>query len=287
MGSMLKLHEIGDNMSQLRELDQFFTEKNTVSTCLLILERHLNKNNIEWIEPSAGAGSFIDGAYEMGFGYPKVAFDIMPQHKMVQKGDFLKENLDEIFSENNKIKLFLGNPPFGKNSSLAIKFFNHMSKSNADVIAMILPATFSKNSIKNKLDLNFVLAEELNLGSVEFLFGIEKRKVPVVFQIWKRSNIKREKIIERTTSIFFDFVNKEEGDFAIQRVGAAAGKVKVDFKEVSPNSHYFIKVKYGNVLDVFNKINWDKVKYRTAGNPSIAKTELIKEFEISFSYEKN
>ena len=273
-------------MSLLKELDQFFTEKQTVSACLLTLEKHLDKKNVEWIEPSAGAGSFIEGAYEMGFGYPKVAFDIMPQHKMVKKSDFLKENLVDVFSENSKIKLFLGNPPFGKNSSLAIKFFNHMSKSKADLIAMVLPATFSKNSIKNKLDLNFVLIEELNLGNIDFLFGLEKRKVPVVFQIWKRSNTKRKKVVEKTVSIFFDFVTKDEGDFAIQRVGAAAGKVKLEFKEASPNSHYFIKVKSENVLEVFKKINWDKVKYKTAGNPSIAKTELVREFEIKFADEK-
>lgn len=274
-------------MIGIRELDQFFTQKDTVSGCLLILEKHLNKNNLEWIEPSAGAGSFIDGAFELGFGYPKLAFDIMPQHNMVKKSDFLKEDLKNVFSESNKTKLFLGNPPFGKNSSLAIKFFNHMSKSNADVIAMILPATFSKNSVKNKLDFNFILVEELDLGNVYFSFGSEKRKVPVVFQIWKRSNIKREKVVNKTESSFFDFVSKDKAEFAIQRVGAAAGKVKLDFQEFSPNSHYFIKAKSANVLEVFKKINWDKIKYKTAGNPSIAKPELVEEFEVNYAKEKN
>ncbi len=270
-------------MIGIRELDQFFTQKETVSNCLLCLEKHLDKNNIEWVEPSAGGGAFIDGAINLGFGSPILALDIMPQHNLVKKADFLKEDLTKVFSDNNKVKLFIGNPPFGKNSSLAIKFFNHMGKSNPDFIAMILPATFSKNSVKNKLDLRFNLVEELDLGSIDFSFGLENRRVPVVFQIWKKAKINREKFIGKKVSLLFDFVTKDKADFAIQRVGAAAGKVKLDFNNVSPNSHYFIKQNNSEVLNKFKTIDWTEIKNKTAGNPSIAKTELIESLEKLFS----
>ena len=48
----------------------------------------------------------------------------------------------------------LGNPPFGKNCSLAIKFFNKAAEF-ADLIAFIIPRTFKRISIQNKLNLNF------------------------------------------------------------------------------------------------------------------------------------
>lgn len=279
---MLKLHEIGDFMIGIRELDQFFTQKETVSKCLLCLEKYIDKNNIEWIEPSAGSGAFIDGAISMGFVAPKVAYDIMPQHEKIKQADFLKEDVSVFFSDNNKAKLFIGNPPFGKNSSLAIKFFNHMAQANPNFIAMVLPATFAKNSIKNKLNLHFELIEQLDLGSIDFSFGMGKRKVPVVFQIWKKSNFKREKFVGKKESSLFNFVSKDNADFAIQRVGAAAGKIKLDFKAVSPNSHYFIKQKNLEVLDKFKTIDWTEVKNKTAGNPSISKSELIEMLEKCF-----
>lgn len=267
----------------IRELDQFFTKKETVNICLQTLAKHIDINNVDWIEPSAGSGAFIDGAVEFGMGLPKIAFDIMPQHYLVIESNFLETDVESLFLENEKIKLFLGNPPFGKNSSLAIKFFNHMAKSKVDFIAMVLPATFSKNSIKNKLNFNYILIEDLDLGVSEFDFGKEIRKVPVVFQVWKKSEIKREKIVEKTISSLFDFVSKEEAEFAIQRVGVAAGKVKLNFRNVSPSSHYFIKENVKGVLDLFLKIDWTEIKNKTAGNPSIAKTELIRILEKEYN----
>ena len=43
----------------------------------------------------------------------------------------------------------------------------------------------------------------------------------------------------------------------------------------SAESHYFIKAHDSRVLPVFEKINFDTVKFNTAGNPSISPSELI------------
>ena len=50
----------------------------------------------------------------------------------------------------------VGNPPFGKFSSLVIKFFNH-SDEWSDVIAFIISKTFRKISVQNKLNKYFKL----------------------------------------------------------------------------------------------------------------------------------
>jgi len=60
------------------------------------------------------------------------------------------------FIPENKKYIVIGNPPFGKNSSLVINFFNK-SAEFADVITFILPKTFKRVSIQNKLNLNFIL----------------------------------------------------------------------------------------------------------------------------------
>ncbi len=260
-----------------RELDQFFTTKEIAQRCLGFLSLYITLGKVNWFEPSAGAGVFLEEAHHFNMNKPFLACDLMVQHKDVTEADFLKLSLDNYIEGKENI-LCLGNPPFGKNSSLAIKFFNHAAK-HSDVIAMIFPATFAKDSVKRKLDLNFHLIAELDLGKIDFDFMGEYRKVPVVFQIWKKAEVKRELINLKLTSELFEFVTKDKADFAIQRVGAAAGKVKTRLENLSPLSHYFIRARDNRVLDVFSMIDWAEIKNKTAGNPSIAKTELIAELE--------
>ena len=264
-----------------RELDQFFTTPKTARECLTFLHSYLDLGSLGWIEPSAGSGVFLKAAEDAGFPKHLAAYDIMPQAEGVQKCNFLDTDFSKVF-KGTATRLCLGNPPFGKNSSLAVKFFNHAAK-HCDMIAMIFPATFAKDSLKSKLDENFHLVGELDLGSTTFDFVSDKRNVPVVFQIWKKSNQKREKNLKKLISEHFSFVKKEDADFAIQRVGAAAGKVKVNMDNLASASHYFIKAISPNVKDVFESIDWSHIKYKTAGNPSIAKTELILTLEDKYN----
>lgn len=260
-----------------RELDQFFTTKETAEECLNFLRPLVELDNLSWIEPSAGSGIFLKEAKRMGFPIHSAAYDLMPQFEGVQEIDFLKTDLSIVFKKP-KNNLCLGNPPFGKNSSLAVKFFNHAAK-HCNVIAMIFPATFAKESLQKKLDKFFHLIAELDLGATAFNFDGELRNVPVVFQVWKKQE--QQRIIEKPKfkSEYFSFVKKEEADFAIQRVGGNAGRVKVDMKDLAKASHYFIKTNRDDIKAIFEKVDWTSIKNKTAGNPSIAKTELIRKLE--------
>jgi len=82
----------------------------------------------------------------------KSFFDIEPKNDLIQKVDFLKW---QPALTNGKIHV-IGNPPFGKNSKDAINFFNHAA-GFADTISFIMPRTFSRESMQNKLSLNFSL----------------------------------------------------------------------------------------------------------------------------------
>jgi len=263
-----------------RELDQFFTTKETAQQCINFLRPLINLNDLSWIEPSAGSGIFLKQAKDMGFPTHAAAYDLMPQSVGVQEIDFLKTDLSIVFKKP-KDKLCLGNPPFGKNSSLAVKFFNHAAE-HCNVIAMIFPATFAKESLQKKLNKYFHLVAELDLGATPFNFVGELRNVPVVFQVWKKLDTERTLVKPKFTSKYFSFVTKEEAEFAIQRVGGNAGRVKTDMSKLAKASHYFIKAHRSDVKTTFEKIDWTSIKNKTAGNPSIAKTELIKELEKLF-----
>lgn len=247
-------------------LDKFYTKPHIVSECISKFEEWTSSKieNYDFIlEPSAGSGFFLDQLPNH-----TQAIDIFPEDKRIVQGDFL----ETFFFEPG---LVIGNPPFGKNSSLAVKFFNHAA-GFADLIAFILPRTFEKTSIQDRLDLNFHLIGQLEIGPDAFLSDGTDYDVPCVFQVWERRSIKRNK----TQKLFcddFDFSTCDNADFSFQRVGVNAGRIK-DSLNVSKSSHYFIKGNNKGVRDIFEKLEFSDEKLRTAGNPSISKSEIIEKY---------
>jgi len=261
----------------LARLDQYYTHRHVAQVCL----SKLNYDDYDVIvEPSAGDGSFFDFLP----ADKRVGIDLKPAGVFIQTGNFFDWKFD-----SNKKYLVVGNPPFGKNSSMAKKFFNHAAEF-ADTIAFILPRTFRKISVINQLDNQFLLEHEEILPKDSFyLPDGQACDIPCIFQIWKRGDYQRNKIFLPTTHDDFSFVKKELADFAIRRVGVRAGKVFLDFGKCSVPSHYFIKQHNKFVANIFENLWHTKWNYKadrakisskwdTAGNPSLAKTELIEAY---------
>jgi len=264
-------------MSESRKLDQFYTKRSVAEYCYKILSEKFYLNNYLLLEPSAGSGSFSDL-----FHKNSVSYDLDPKSDSILKQDFLLLGTKELSQQNVFV---IGNPPFGKNSSLALKFFNK-SAEFANYIAFILPKTFKKESVINKLNEYFHLIEEIDLPENSFVFDGEDYNVPCVFQVWVKKSIKREKIVSRKESDLFKFVKKDDADFAIRRVGGLAGKVIENFEDYKEPSHYYIKVNEKKISkqDLIKKIQsiypeLQKLAKYSAGNPSLSKGELIKELE--------
>ncbi|MBI3622463.1 SAM-dependent methyltransferase [Candidatus Pacearchaeota archaeon] len=256
-----------------KSLDQFFTNKSVAKHLYNVVKDFISKNSIEfdmWLEPSVGDGSFFNL-----LPHNKVGYDIDKKIPNIIEDDFLTIELAP------KKYFTIGNPPFGKNSNLAIAFFNKCA-GNSVAIAFIVPRTFKKDSVINKLHDNFNLALEKELPDNSFYIQDELNilTVPCVFQIWVRGD-KRDKIKQILTSADFSFTTKNEADFAFQRVGVNAGVIKNKkvFDKIAVQSHYFIKQHKKNVKTILKTISWDIVKFNTAGNPSISKSELIKLYE--------
>lgn len=258
-----------------RKRDQFYTQEIVAKNCLEQLFLLLKKEDFYWIEPSAGTGSFSNLLLRNNLSFS--AYDIEPKSTDIEQQDFLQLEKQTILQKTNKPIVIVGNPPFGKNASLAIKFFNKAAQFS-QYIAMIVPATFEKQSVKHRLDLSMHLVKSIRLENDLFLFDGKLVPVPTVFQIWEKREAHRIKHNKITTTKYFQFVKKEQADFAIQRVGVAAGKVKQDFMHLAETSHYFLQAP-PEVYELFKKISWEKVKYNTAGNPSISKVELIEHLE--------
>lgn len=259
-----------------RKLDQFYTKKEIAKICYDLVSKTINVSNYTLIEPSAGEGTFSDLFHEN-----KIALDLDPKKDNIIKQDFFD------FTINTKNNIIIGNPPFGKNSSLAIKFFNR-SALFSEYICMILPKTFKKDSVINKLDFSFHLLKEIDLPKNSFIFDNKDYDVPCIFQIWKKMEKKRKKIVQKQTTEHFDFVSKSNGDIAIRRVGGLAGKVIENFETYKEPSHYYIKINK-NKKEIINTLkkcyqDFNKKAKNTAGNPSLSKHELITTFEKNFNH---
>lgn len=249
-------------------LDKFYT-KSHVSLHLINVWKEkvlLTDNNSLIIEPSAGNGSFYNILKQ---SFNVVAYDIKPENEEIIKQDFLSLDIP------NNCHI-IGNPPFGRQSSLAKKFIKK-SCEHALSVSFILPKSFKKESYQRSFPLNYHLIHSEDLPRNSFTIDKKEYDVECVFQIWLRRDYDRE--VELEEEPLFDFVKKGEGvDFAIRRVGVNAGKISTNILDANIQSNYFIKIRED--VDVFEERYLSNVTFshnNTVGPRSISKRELIKE----------
>jgi len=277
-------------------LDKYYTSDKIVKKCIESFKTLVNYDESDiCIEPSAGNGSFISGI--MSLFNICYFYDIKPENSLIKKQDFLEvdnsqfynnhddnanvytyDNNTNIDKSNTRQIHLIGNPPFGRQSSLAIKFIKK-SCGFADTISFILPKSFKKDSMKKHFDKYFHLELEYDLPDNSFIVNGQPHSVPCVFQIWVKKNTPRQltKVLKPTG---FKFVKKDEDpDISFRRVGVYAGKISQDIKDKSIKSHYFIKFDNtltSELIEKIKKIDFIN-KADTVGAKSISKQELIKE----------
>lgn len=222
------------------------------------------------IQPSAG-----DGSFSLQINHPNViAYDIDPKHQSIIKQDFL---LLDIKTNTSKT-LVIGNPPFGRQSSLALKFIKK-SMQLADTVAFILPKSFKKNSYKDKVPLTHTCQLQIDLYENSFIVDNKTYSVPCIFQLWKKTNNLRSKSIKYNTDDFI-FCSKQNAQLAIRRVGWYAGRVFEDVDK-SQASFYFIKRGKKNisyVKNILQNICYQDIKNNTSGIRSISKNQIIMKY---------
>ena len=258
-------------------IDKFYTKDSIVKLCI---DEFKSNNNINYdndfiIEPSSGNGAFIPYIKKMVKN--NLFIDIEPDKniKDIKKQDYLKLNYNKFLNKYNNIHI-IGNPPFGKQSSLAKKFIEYSAR-YCNTISFILPKSFKKPSMYNTFPLNFHLLKEIDLPENSFLVNNNEYDVPCIFQIWIKKDYEREKpqIINPNN---FEYVKKTDENYniCVRRVGINAGYVydKEDCKDKSIQSHYFIKIN-NYKKSMVSKLNNVKFPFNnTVGPKSISKQEL-------------
>lgn len=261
-------------------MDQFYTKDEVALNLYNKFKSVINVGDYDIVlEPSAGKGAF----FKLLPKDKRVGIDLDPKYEEVLKMDFFN-----YIPEIDKKYITIGNPPFGRVSSTAIKFFNRAAEFS-DVIAFIIPRTFNRISVKNKLSLDFRLVYNIELPNVPCCFE-PKMNAKCCFQIWKRTDIKRNLVDVKLTHNDFCFVKyggknqegipscplKEDYDIIMKAFGSSCGKIVDLHVNLKAKSHHFIKsnIPIEELKNNFKKIDYS-ISKETCRQDSIGKGDLI------------
>jgi len=281
-------------MKKSKELDQFYTTRDTASYCLRHVEdvigNYYNLNKSTFLEPSAGDGAFIDALNNKGYSW--VAGDIDPHCKDVLFVDFLSDYNWDI---NKETDIIIGNPPFGKRSSLAIDFINK-GLSIADTVAFILPIQFNKYLTQKKIDNKARLISSIPLEPYSFMFNGKSYDVRSVFQIWTtRQNIgkdqrKRTAPPTQHKDFTLDYYNcvpeklhlfDKQWDFAVLRQGWGdfIPLELDDYSELSTKKQWmFFKAENEEVKNRLKNIDFNTLAEKNTSVRGFGKADVIEEY---------
>ena len=256
------------------DLDQFYTDPKLARRYVAGLARRYPLGDMAVVEPSAGSGSFSIPLREVAGSLTAIDLDPVPGSGVVE-GDFLF-----LFDPPRSDRIaVVGNPPFGFASSLAIQFFNEAAQW-AEIIAFIVPRTFRKMSVVDKLDPYFVKRHDVDVPYKSFIRYGEPYDVPCAWQIWERISRRRPAFKVPDVSNLIEYVRSpEEADFALRRVGGRSGQVLPlnNGQRYSPSSTYFIRDRCGWAQGKLAKVDWSHVRDNTAGVRSVSKREIARE----------
>lgn len=266
---MTKLKGTTKSLGRKSVSDKFHTKPEIAGQCIELIDP--SKYDVV-IEPSAGAGSFskqIPGV---------LAMDIDPEDPTITKRDWFSYTRPRHDGER---VLVIGNPPFGQQSTQAVRFINHAAQF-ADVIAFVLPLSFKKWSVRNRLDKHLHQILEESMPSNAFTLNGRDYHVPSVFQAWEWREELRSASPRRLVSDYFHFVSPAGSpDVRIARVGGRAGKASRDLAGAAA-SNYFIRL--GITIDVddfvayVNSLTFPGREFGV-GPRTLSKDELIQVFE--------
>lgn len=230
----------------------------------------LEMENLLWLEPAGGTGAFVEEVKKRGYEF--WSCDIEPKHPDVELADFLELDLSRF--KDRKVIVF-GNPPFGRNNSLSIKFFNHAAEI-AEYIAFIVPRSWRKWSVQDRLDMRFSLVFDYDLHRnyvTDEGVEITGNGLRTCFQVWKRSATLRTPV-EVEDRGFIIKCSPEEADASITVFGRGCGTVKTDFPRVPNTTQMFVKAE-DYVIKALSVINLSEYYNRTAYIEALSIKEIM------------
>lgn len=249
-------------------VEQYYTPKD--------LARNLSEELIaitgsdrSFIEPAGGNGSFVTALESLGIEKIQ-AVDLYPKHPRVKNADFLTHN------PKGSNLVTISNPPFGRNNSLSIPFFNHAAN-HSEYIAFLVPRSWRKWSVQNRLDRRFHLISDRDVA-VNYVTDTGERigannDLRTCFQIWQRQDSLRPLIRVQDQGLVKK-CKPEIADIAIRVFGFGCGKSYRDFPRVANTTLMFLTVLDARVFEVIEGLDYERFSLNTSYTRALALPEL-------------
>lgn len=252
--------------------EQFFTPRSIADDVVArVVDAVPDAIGRTWLEPAGGTGVFVDAARAAG-ALDIVSFDIEPQHHDVSRGDFLHQQLS--FTD----AVSVGNPPFGRNNALSVPFFNHCAR-YSEYIAFIVPRSWRKWSVTNRLDARFHLCsdDDLSIHYVDAEGGsvYERTYLQTCVQIWQRRENLRPKIKVRDSGVVAKCA-PEDADVALTIFGFGCGTVKTEFSRRKVTTEIYFRTLHPRALEALRNVDYRRF------SKNVAYTEALSIQEINY-----
>jgi predicted RNA methylase len=249
-------------------VEQYYTPKDLA----LELSSHLVvQTGIDhaFLEPAGGNGAFIDALNQLGVQQIE-AVDLYPKHPAVAEADFL------TYEPKGRNLVTVSNPPFGRNNSLSIPFFNHAAK-ESDYIAFLVPRSWRKWSVQNRLDRRFHLISDQDVA-VNYVTDTGEQigtnnDLRTCFQIWEKRAELRSKVKVKDQGLIRK-CSPAEADLAVRVFGFGCGKVYRDFPRVGNTTLMFLTVSDARVFEVIEGLDYERFTLNTSYTRALALPEL-------------
>jgi predicted RNA methylase len=223
-----------------------------------------------FLEPAGGTGSFITAAKDTGFK-KIVSYDIEPLHQDVLLGNFLEQTLDISGA------ITATNPPFGRCNSLSIPFFNHAAK-YSDLIVFIVPRSWRKWSVQNKLNRNFHLVRDddltINYVDAQGEHNYQKNNLRTCIQYWKRNDDSVRPLYGVQDMGLITKCSFEDADVSLTIFGYSCGTVKTEFPRKKNTTQMFLKLNHPTALEALENVDFSRFFNHTAYTEALSIKEI-------------
>ncbi|MDR0482454.1 MAG: hypothetical protein LBH13_04755 [Cellulomonadaceae bacterium] len=252
--------------------EQYYTHPDLASRLTDTMLRVVGTDKVQqtWVEPAGGTGVFIDALQARGVT-SIISYDIEPHHDLVLPGDFLEITL--VGSQ----MVALTNPPFGRANKLCIPFFNKLAQ-NCTHIGFIVPKSWRKWSVQNRLDQRFHLVhdEDLTVNYVDAVgdpLADGKTHLNTVFQIWeKRDDVRPKHTVEDRG--YVTKTTPQRADVSLTIFGHGCGTVKTEFPRKNNSTQMFLTLNHPHVLGALQNANLQQFFENVAYIPALSIKEI-------------
>ena len=228
-----------------------------------------NSRTRDFLEPAGGTGSFIEALNSLGVRKIE-SVDLYPKHNQVSQANFL--NWEPL----NRHLVTISNPPFGRNNALSVPFFNHAAEFS-DYIAFLVPRSWRKWSVQNRLDMRFHLIHD---EPIEVHYQSDSGEsyqngggFRTCFQIWEKRGLLRSQFRVPDNG-FLKKVTPENADISMRVFGYGCGKVLREFERKPNTTMMFLKVSSGDVISVLEGLDYERFSSNTAYTKALSFQEI-------------